>query len=288
MSNISIFAKPPFLNINPSQPFIFGTPIKRGHLMRVSSLIRGNQMAEKLNCKLNPTEGFEDDVCIYVKPHVKANEDFKFEGKPFMDIVDGWGLVPLLQKHPEVPVIAMSQWDAENLARVLKNKIIFIPQHHVNYERLKRHGNSTINVGIVGTEASFPFVPGELKRKLAERGMKLVELSKFDTRQGIQEFYQDLYVQIVWRPYRRRMGNPLKLVNGASFGVPTIALYEETFKEMDGYYIPVKTLDEFIEQLDNLRSNPRLYDEISSKCIEKAEEYHIDNIANLYRKLCTI
>jgi len=253
--------------------------------MRVSSLIRGNQMAEKLECKLNPTEGYENDVCIYVKPHVKDGEDFKFEGKPYLDIIDGWGLVPLMMKHPEVPVIAISQWDKENLERYLKNKIVFIPQHHVNYERVIRKPDAVTKVGIVGTEASFPFVPGELKRRLAERGMELVELSHFETRKGIQDFYRDLFVQIVWRPYRRKMGNPLKLVNGASFGVPTIALYEETFKELDGYYLPVKTLDEFFIELDKLRNNPVYYADYSAKLIGKAEEYHIDKIAELYKQL---
>jgi hypothetical protein len=224
-------------------------------------------------------------VCIYVKPHVKQNEDFKFEGKPYLDIIDGWELVTLLNKYPEVPVIAISRWDCENLERNLKNKVVFIPQHHVNYERVVRKPNAVTKVGIVGTEASFPFVPGELKRRLAERGMELVELSHFETRKGIQDFYQDLFVQIVWRPYRRKMGNPLKLVNGASFGVPTIALKEECFKELDGYYRPVSTLDEFFYKLDKFRNDPVYYQEYSSKLINKAEEYHIDKIAELYKQL---
>ena len=80
--DISFFAKPPFLNVSPNVPYVFdGKPIKRGHLLRVSSLIRGNQMAEYLGGKLNPTEGYENDVCIYVKPHVPRGMDFKFEGR---------------------------------------------------------------------------------------------------------------------------------------------------------------------------------------------------------------
>jgi len=282
---ISIFAKPPFLNTNPSQPYIFGTPIRHGHLMRVSSLIRGIQMADSLKCKLNPIEGFENDVCIYVKPHVRTDGDFKFEGKPYLDIVDGWDLIHLLRKHPEVPVICMSQFDCENVARYCDNRIVFIPQHHINHERVMRNPEAVVNVGIVGTEQSFPFVPEDLKLKLTERGMKLVFLSKFDKLEDIKDFYKDLYVQIVWRPYRRKMGNPLKLVNGASFGVPTIAYYEDTFKEMNGYYIPVKTINEFVEELDKLRSDARAYGEFSKKIFNKAEEYHIDKIADLYRKL---
>ena len=282
---ISIFARLPFLNVNRGQPYKFGTPIKRGHLMRVSSLIRAMQISEYLGCKLNPTKGYENDTCIYVKPHVPNGHDFKFEGKPYMDIIDGWGLGPLMAKHPKVPVIAVSQFDYETLSRILPNKIILIPQHHANFERIHRDPAAVKNVGVIGTAGAFPFLPEGLKEGLAERGMNLIEFSKFDSRKSVQDFYKDLYVQIVWRPYRMRLANPLKLVNGASFGVPTIAFEEESFKEMKGYYFPVRTLDEFFAQLDILKSDPHLYDDYSNRCIQKAEEYHIENIAKLYRNL---
>ena len=81
------------------------------------------------------------------------------------------------------------------------------------------------------------------------------------------------------------MSNPLKLVNASSFGIPTIALDEPAFKEMDGCYIPVHSINEFMNQLDNLRSSPFLYQEYSNKAVKKAEEYHIENIANLYTNL---
>ena len=285
MSDISIFARLPFLNVNPGQPYKFGTPIRRGHLMRVSSLIRGMQISDELGCKLNPTEGYENDVCIYIKPHVQPGRDFKFEGKPYMDIIDGWALGPLMVRHPEVPVIVISQFDKEVLSRILPNKIILIPQHHVNFEREVRNKNAVVNVGVVGTAGAFPFIPGALKDGLEKRGMKLLEFSKFDTRRGIQDFYKELYVQLVWRPYKKNLANPLKLVNGASFGVPTIALEEESFKELNGYYLPVHTLDEFFEKLDLLRKDPYLYEDYSNRCLAKSEEYHISNIAKLYRQL---
>jgi glycosyltransferase involved in cell wall biosynthesis len=285
--NLTIFAKPPFLNVNPGQPYKFGTPIKRGHLMRVSSIIRGIEMSEYLNCKLNPTSGYEDDVCIYVKPNVPKGLDFTFEGKPYLDIIDGWGLTPVMMKHPDVPIITISRWDSENLARVLKNEIIFIPQRHFNYSRVRRYPDSTINVGVVGTRQALPFLPGALEDGLAERGMKLVEMHNFEDREKIVEFHQTLYIQIVWRPYRRKMGNPLKLVNAASVGVPTIALEEPCLQEMEGYYLPVHTLEEFFAQLDKLRADPGLYNDLSDRCFAKAEEYHIENIAKLYRNLCT-
>jgi len=62
---ISIFAKPPFM---------------MRHLQRVSSIVRGEQIAAYMgNARLNPESGYENDTCIYVKPHIKRGNDYKFD-----------------------------------------------------------------------------------------------------------------------------------------------------------------------------------------------------------------
>ena len=83
------------------------------------------------------------------------------------------------------------------------------------------------------------------------------------------------------------LSNPLKLVNAASFGIPTIALDEVAFKEMGNCYIPVTNLDQFIIQLKRLLSSAFLYSEYAHKCLEKSQQYHIGHVAKLYQKLCT-
>src|SRR3989344_3607336 len=272
--SISIFAKRAF------------RAYRDRHLQRVSSIIRGEQIAAQIGAKLNPKRGYENDVCIYVKPHVPRGYDFKFEGrKPYLDIIDGWTLGPVLTMHPEVTAIACSRTDCDTLGQIVNNKIIFIPQHHCNFERLKRDWDQITTVGVIGTTGAFPFLPEGLKDRLAERGMDFIEFSNFYTRQDIVDFYKKTDVQIVWRPYRKRLANPLKIVNAASFGIPTIALDEPYFKEMRDCYIPVHTLDEFLNELDNLRSNPELYEKYAKRCLKKAEEYHIENIAKLYQEL---
>ena len=92
-------------------------------------------------------------------------------------------------------------------------------------------------------------------------------------------------VQLVWRPYHKTLSNPLKLVNASSFGIPTIALDEDAFKEMEGCYLPTDTLYGFLGHLDALRTQPGLYDEYSKRCIAKSEDYHIDTISKLYKNL---
>lgn len=289
MRNISIFAKRAFLNTNPSSAFEYKGKVPRnGHLQRVSSMIRGDQMADYLGAKFNPQQDYQDDVCIYVKPWVEKGGDMNLEGIPYIDIIDGHNLGQLALKHPEAGVIVCSRADQAVMSSVIPNKIVFIPQHHCNFERqLKTLGQIT-KVGIIGTKEAFKFLPQGLKKALSERGIDLVEYSKFFTRQDIINFYQNIDVQIVWRPYKKRLSNPLKIVNAASFGIPTIALDEEAFKEVSSCYIPVSTLGELLGELDALRSFQNIYFDFSAKCVVKAEEYHIENVSKLYRNLCTI
>jgi hypothetical protein len=286
---INIFAKPTFLNINPSEPFSKRTkpiPKNRGHLLRVSSIIRGDQIANQIGARLNPEVIANNDICIYVKPPIN---DFKPKGKAYLDILDGWELLQLATKYPEISVIVCSKADYDTVSKIVKNKVFLIPQHHCNFERVVRTRNEITRIGVIGTTGAFPFLPPTLKEELTKRGIELVEFSRFFSRQDIINFYMSIDIQIVWRSYMRKgrihLSNPLKIVNSSSFGVPTIALNEPCFAEMEGCYIPVNNLEEFLVNLDMLRSDPFKYDEYSKRCLVKAEEYHVSNIAKLYQQL---
>ena len=284
---INFFYREAFLNTNPSEPLRLRTkPIKAGHVMRVSSIIRGDQVAEYIGAKVNPESGYENDVCIYVKPMVRKGDDFKFEGNAYLDIIDGANLAQVAHKYPEVGVIVCSEVDYKIMAKELpNNKIVLIPQQHCNFERIKRTRTEIKTVGVIGTRGAFPFLPKGLKEALAERGMELLEFSNFFSRQDIIDFYMKIDIQIVWRPYKKILSNPLKIVNAASFGIPTIALDEKAFWELKDTYIPVGTLEAFLGALDELRNNPSLYEDYSRKCIKASERYHINEIAKIYEQL---
>jgi hypothetical protein len=284
MPDISIFAQPAHINTNPSQPYT-GGPVKRGHIQRVSSMIRGDQITERLGARLNPADGYATDVCIYVKPHVKNGMYFQFEGRPYLDIVDAWGLTALAHRNPQVGVIACSDQDGATLGRVLTNRVTVIPQHHCNFERVVRAREGITRVGVIGALPAFDKLPAGLAPALAERGIELECYSKFFSRQDVIDFYQRIDVQLVWRPYKMRLSNPLKIVNAASFGVPTIAYREDVFREVADCYMPVTTLAELLAELDRLRGLATLYQDYSSRCRAVAERYHIDRIAELYRRL---
>lgn len=281
---ISFFAKRAFTNVSPTRAYEIGDP-RRGHLLRVSSMIRADQMAERLGARLNPESDYEQDTCIYVKPHVKPGDGFEFKGRAWLDIIDGWDLRTVARAAPTVGVIACSTLDGVILQRELPNNVVVIPQHHCNFERVTRERSGVTRVGCIGTEGAWKDLPAGLEEALGKRGVALERFSQFWQRQDIIDFYRRIDVQIVWRPYRKRLANPLKLVNAGSFGVPTIALHEDYFNEFGDAYIPVGSLAEFLTKLDELRSWPLLYDQWANRARVKAEAYHIDRIAEKYRSL---
>jgi len=294
-TNITIFAKPAFLNTSPDQPFVYqGTPPRKGRLMRVSSMTRGEQVAQQIGAKLNPTEGYQNDICIYVKPPYEAGQDFLFEGKKsYLDICDAPIFIDLLKKHPEVAVISSSDLMFEVLTKILPNKVVNIPEHHCNFERLKRTRKEITTIGCISASTGlFKHIPQELKEQLSARGIEFIELSRMYSRQDVVNFYLSIDIQLIWRPYidtsKNDLRNPLKIVNSASFGIPTIMYEESSAKEMEGCYIPVRSLDEFLIKLDKLRSNPALYDQYAQRCIEKSEDYHIEKIGQLYKNLALL
>jgi hypothetical protein len=160
MNKISIFAQPPY---------------ELRHLQRVSTIIRGEQIAAYMqNARLNPTKGYENDICIYVKPHVKHGSDFNFEGRAYLDILDGYDLWRLLKKRPEIPVIVFSELDVETMGSLVKNKIVLIPHHHVNFERIKRDRRDIKKIGVIGSYGAFQFIPQEIRKGLEKRGHRII------------------------------------------------------------------------------------------------------------------
>lgn len=272
--NISIFAQPP--------------SVVR-HLQRVSTIIRGEQIAAyMLNARLNPTSGYEDDVCIYVKPYVKPEWDFKFEGKrAYVDICDGYASLHLLKRpeNKDVGVIAFSDLDVETLTREIKNKVVLIPHHHINFERASKKREGVEKIGIIGSEDAFKLIPDEIVKGIAERKMRLVKCSTMYPRMTVVHFYQNIDVCLLWRPYTKELSNPFKIVNASAFGIPTIALDEPAFKEVEGCYLPVSSPQEFLDNLDTLRDSPLLYSDISEDCLQTSERYHISRISELYNQL---
>lgn len=275
MAKISIFAKPATL----------AKPDK--HLLRGSSIIRGEQIATRLGAKLNPEKGYEDDICIYVKPYSRSllSGEMKLEKNSYIDIIDGDDLIAGAVQHPNLGVIVCSQVDYKKLAGFLKNKVVLIPQHHCNFEEVQRDRKEVTTIGVIGAPGLLIRLPENLKKRLSDNNFELITNNTFRTRQHVVDFYKSIDIQLVWRPWARRLSNPLKIINAASFGIPTIAYNEEAFLEVEGCFIPIHSVDEIITQANLLRNSPEVYDSYRKQCLDKSREYHIDKIVSIYSGL---
>lgn len=277
MANLSIFAKRAYFRKRDK------------HLFRGSSLIRGEQVAAYTGAKLNPESGYENDVCIYVKPgiHRLYSGKIKLAKRAYIDVIDSDNLVLYVRKNPQVGVIACSEVNYKYLKRILRNKVVFIPQHHCNFERVIRNRNQVTTIGAIGAPGLLTRLPADFEKKLTQKGLNLLQYFSFRTRQDVVNFYQKIDIQIVWRPWLNKLSNPLKIVNAASFGIPTIAYPEEAFGEVAECYLPAKSLDEIIKLAVKLKSSPHFYAIQRKKCLDKAEQYHIEKIAQMYKNLAT-
>lgn len=239
-----------------------------------SGKIRGAQVANFLGAQHNPSHTRRDDVHVWVKQQPPDSLPLNSH----LDIIDGMYRIGWLLRHPECGVIASSESGYEYLQRRLsRDDIILIPQHHANFGRVRRVRNDMQSAGVVGGQGSIQCDFGELKRTLGGVGMSFHWLERYKGPPQIVQFYNRLDVQIVWRERTTPLKNPLKLVNAMSLGIPTIAFPEEAYKEVQGYYWPVTSIEEVASVIEQLREG---FD--ADRLIVKAEEYHIENIAPLY------
>lgn len=274
--SISFFAKHTYLLDDPAEP-------GKVFWQRLTSRVRAEEIAGYLGAKLNPTKGYENDVCIYIKWY--RFDQVKDGG--YIDVLDDRYAVERLKDRPGTKVIAMSKPHFDFLKSVLKNKIVYIPHHHINFGRIKRNRKRIVNCGYVG---SNPTRDVKLNKELASRlkkiGLNFIPYYHFDTREDIVDYYKKIDLQIIGRfdlldnPYYHQT----KIVNAMSFGIPTIASPRLGYIEVKDFYITVNNLDELIEAA-KMMTNPNNYNKWPEKLISEAEKYHISNIAKLYQSL---
>ena len=261
--------------------------------------VRGHQMAQYFGAKENPTKGFKNDICIYVKITPPDNHP----KHSYSDVDDSWQVAEWLKKHPEMGVIAIAETAKDYLEKLLNRKdIVCIPHQHVNFERWVRPWNKPVkNVGIIGSVGSFQYPIDLLRKELEQIGLNLIYHEKFwrtygsipgrEMRVEVYNFYKQIDIQIVWRPKYKYPAegpfkNPNKLENAGAFGIPTVSFPEPSFvREWNRCFIQVNSVRRLIKVCDRLKNDPRYYRWYARKALARAEDYHIDKIAKLYLKL---
>jgi len=273
------------------------------HTRGGSGYIRGTQMARYLNGKNNPTEGYENDLCIYVKivpPHPECPKTTPKH--VYSDVDDSYEASVFLKSHPEFGVIAISQTAQDYLKKFLhREDVYWIPHQHCNFERRLRPQREVKTVGIIGQKSSFQYPADEFRKKVEAIGMELKYEEDYwnvykgnkqqEMRLNVADFYLSLDVQVVYRPQAKYkllapFANPNKMGNSASMGIPTVAYPEKSYvREFEGCFLPANNIDEMIEWLRKLKDDPILYEDVAKKNLERAEFYHIENVAKMYLAL---
>lgn len=279
--NISIFARKYFIAEDE------GTTTGP-YLHRATSYIRGEQIADYLGGKYNPESGFEDDICIYLKPKPRTFNQIK-DGS-YVDFSDTEAyLKEFLQNRPKIKVIASSQTSFDYLKKRLKNQLFLIPEHHCNFERAKRTRKKVTTGGIITNPSAITYrAYEEVKKRLSEIGLDFISCYDWKTRQEVVDFYAQIDFQVIalfgvydpLDPFR----HPTKIINAASYGIPTVANWQFGYKEFEENYIAVKSLGELIQEAEKL-TEPEYFDSLVSNLIKAAEPYHISQIAKLYKNL---
>lgn len=267
---ISFFAKEPFILNKPSGKT----------LQRVSSIIRGKEASEYLGAKLNPSDGYIDDVCVHLKPrNLEIVKD-----TDYVDVMDDVKITQMLKARKEIKVIALTIPHKEWLSSILPNEIIHIPHHHVNFERKKRTRKEITTCGYVGSNQPFQRnLVKNLEEVLGKEGIKFVSLLNFERREDTIKFYESIDIQVIGTfgfltnaPYY----HPTKIINAMSFGIPTVSEEKLGYKDVDGFYLKAKNMRELVLEVKKLQKG---WD--AERLIKEAEKYHIENISKLYKQL---
>jgi hypothetical protein len=279
--NISIIARPSYWERDAR---------KNGHtnekyMHRLSTRIRGEEIVEYIGGKFNPKDRQKEETYIFVKPRNLTN----VQDGDYVDLLDDIKLIPLLKERPKINIIAMSDIHFEYLKKELPNKIILIPHHHINFGQEKRTRNKSLVGGIIGSPSKMIYeIVDKIRISLAKVGIEFTICFNAKTRQEMISYYKSIdflvnwYLDIYTRDCFYR--HPTKIINAASFGIPTLAQPILGYREVEGFYIPIETIDDIVTEAEKLK-DMEYYTRWSAKLIKEAEKYHISNIAKLYQNL---
>jgi len=288
--SIAIFASRSFLRNDPE---LGDHPL----LSFTTSVIRGEQIAEYIGAKYNPKSGYENDLCIYLRPktldHIRDCD--------YIDVSDGaFNIVEQLQSRPKIRLIASYPCSYQFLKKKLKNEVVLIPEHHCNFERAVRERKEITTAGVVNNPSLKNYsIYEEVKKRMEKIGLKFITCFYYKNRQDVVDFYKQIDIQVISRfapvndyshyldDYNNDLNpfiHPSKIINAASFGIPTIASWKLGFDDFKGNYISVRDMDSLVAEVEKLK-NKNYYNEWPEKILKEAEKYHISKIAEMYKQL---
>jgi predicted GNAT superfamily acetyltransferase len=246
-------------------------------------------MAEVLGDKvrLNPDTSVDGDVNIYVKP---VSIDVVGYGD-YLDFLDGGHFYNELHKRPDIKVIACTEHSRKVLEAEFPNEIILIPHHHINLERKARERTDITVCGYIGSYSPRSERHNNWLKEQFDKlnvGVTLITNFEYKTREDAINTYMDMDILVIadwWLADHNPHKIPTKMINAASFGIPSIAFPRAGYEELEHLYIRANNLDELVSNIKYLMTNRAGFDDLAQRLRVFAEGYHIENIAKLYLDL---
>ena len=258
--------------------------------------IRCNQIAERLGCPVN----VELDISnlpkhlVFVKSLPSEDELKKLiehNVTIWVDLIDSDQGLSVGTLSDKIKFIAIGETAKRYISARVMNDVVVVPEHHCNFDRIQtlKHMQELFTVGFIGYKENFCVDPGYFDDKLREIGCRFLAMfvNEETTRQDVVDFYGVIDAQVTFRIPRiianmpPEMKNPLKVINAASFGLATVGYPECSYDEFPLMF-PAKTPEDLVMQCHRLSKTSPFY---KTELLQKAEEYHIDNIIACYEEV---
>jgi hypothetical protein len=266
------------------------------HAEYASSMIRGKQIAERLECPLNEQFDISNPPkhIVFVKT-APMTEDLKrlldTNATIWFDCVDSDQALELGVLSDRIKFIAIGETAKRYMQARVMNEVVVIPEHHCNLERCQRKLRpfNTYTFGFIGYKENFCLDIDWVRSELKKINCRFLAgfMTKESTRADVVDFYLQLDAQVVFRVPRivpnmpPEMKNPLKVINAASFGLATVGYPECSYDEFPLHFAAT-TPEDLVIQCERLSKTSPFY---KTELLQKAEEYHLDNIIPIYEEV---
>lgn len=255
---------------------------------QLSGRIR-RQMEGRLDARFNPRGDMSQDICIGVKMSpglLRHDKLIEKMGDYYLDFIDHHTCLDWLIHWPQTKVIVASRSGETWLREYTRCPLTFIPQHHCNVERQTRPDRPVRVVGYVGMMQWRPAWYDRLQTAVQEMGLEMRWYTDFQDRMDVVRAYQEIDIQFAWRDGMPEkllyLKNPMRILNAASFGIPTVAKREPSFEaECAGHYHACETFEEALEQIRGLTEGWKNAAQLRAL----AEPYHIEHVVKAFRRL---
>jgi hypothetical protein len=268
-----------------------------GNVNRLASIkIRCREIASRLGCDTHYEARRAEDVPNGYKAYVCVKPDFPRneigilarKGIVIWDILDE---IPP-QEHV-LSYIGSTQHVAQMFSRL--GRVAVIPHYHCNIERVMSVADSS-RIAYLGSEHWYP--------KLADIPHATYFADRW-TREEVAAAYRQIGLAINYRHMGEiearflkdprdarpdaqvhvRLNSGVKLINCLGFGIPSVSPPEPAYLEFGAGCTVVSLFEDFPKAVRDLSADREKYAALKARCLERAEEFHIDTIIRAYQKL---